>query len=186
VALKRAWKGQLSVGRNKSHVREARWWPICSILPTLHQASFFSYSVHSSVLKTEAVLPSEILVTVYQTTGRHIPGDSNLHSHQCENLNPKMFWIINIYFLTRNWYLLKHTANLPTVETRLELYLMVYLAWSRLLMSWPWGHMGKYLTLHAAVMASGRGSLAGITHYGLDNQEIRVRFLVGARDFFFL
>jgi hypothetical protein len=36
-------------------------------------------------LKMEAVFASETSVNIYQTTRRHIPEDSTLHSHCCEN-----------------------------------------------------------------------------------------------------
>jgi hypothetical protein len=41
----------------------------------------------SSALKMDAVLSSETLANLYQTTYRNIPEDSILHNHDIENLN---------------------------------------------------------------------------------------------------
>jgi hypothetical protein len=44
----------------------------------------------SSTFKVETVRSSKISVNVYQTTRRHIPEDSTLHAHRCENLRSNM------------------------------------------------------------------------------------------------
>jgi hypothetical protein len=41
---------------------------------------------HTSTVTMDVAFPFETLVTIYWTTRRHIPEDSNLHSHWCENL----------------------------------------------------------------------------------------------------
>jgi hypothetical protein len=41
--------------------------------------------------KMDAVCSSETLVMIYETTRRHIPEDSDLHSYCCQNLKFHMY-----------------------------------------------------------------------------------------------
>jgi hypothetical protein len=47
----------------------------------------------------EAVRPAKTLVYIYQTIQRHIPADSNPHSHHRENLKPHIMYPLNLYVL---------------------------------------------------------------------------------------
>jgi hypothetical protein len=46
-------------------------------------------AVHYSTLKREAAGNSEMLVSIYRTTHRHVPEYSNLHGHHRGNLTSK-------------------------------------------------------------------------------------------------
>jgi hypothetical protein len=47
-----------------------------------------SCSAYSSTLKIEAIYSLETLVDFKQTIWCHIPEDSTIHKHHCENLKP--------------------------------------------------------------------------------------------------
>jgi hypothetical protein len=49
----------------------------------------------SSTLKMETVRSSEMLVIFYETTRRHVPGDSTLHRHCRQNLGSNMLYLLH-------------------------------------------------------------------------------------------
>jgi hypothetical protein len=56
-----------------------------SVSPLQGPTHFFTHDLLFT-MKKESVPAYKTSITIYQTTRRHIPGDSDLHTDRCENL----------------------------------------------------------------------------------------------------
>jgi serine/threonine-protein kinase RIO1 len=72
-------------------------WQILTNVSEGRTASIFTFRVFNQ--KMEAVFTSKTSANVYQTTWRHITGDSNVRSHCHENLRAEIFITIIIIII---------------------------------------------------------------------------------------
>jgi hypothetical protein len=77
-----------------------------------HTTSIFNIEEFFT-LKMKAESYSEIMVTIYQATLHHIPEDSNLHSHCCENLKCCLMKEYSETLILRSWIL--HFSRIYTL-----------------------------------------------------------------------